>query len=253
MNIIRNAGGDTYDMEMYYSANPEGEGEGGEGRAPTGSDCRAIQCYLILVFHLIILLFALHHITSHHITVCIEAFSHSLHLSPLSYPTIEYTHTHIAVSGSAAVSSEGEIGDTPISELLSGDRSSDREREGERERDIREGAGERVDGNVQSSRTIFCTPCAVESEVVIEVEGDDADGILESHQIVPVDDRTGALSFNQKGVVMCVCVCVCVCVYMCVCVCVCLCVCMYVCMCVCMYVVLHSPRDCFISALCGVA
>ena len=175
---------------------------------------------------------------SHHITVCINTFSHSLYLSHLSQLIIKRKHTfiHIVVSGSAAVSSEGEIGDTPISELLSGGRN----REGGRERDT----GERVgDENVQNSRTMFCTPCAVESEVVIEVEGDDADGILESHQIVPVDDRTGALSFNQKGVVMCECacvrvcvcegVCVCVCVW-CVCVCVCVCVCgVCVCVCVC--------------------
>lgn len=120
------------------------------------------------------------------------------------------------------------MGDTPISELFSSDRNrnSDREKDRNRERDI----GERVkDANVQNSRKIFCTPCAVESEEVIEVEGegDDADGILESHQIVPVDDRTGALSFNQKGVVICVCVIVCLSV--CACECVCMCVCVHVC------------------------
>jgi hypothetical protein len=79
-----------------------------------------------------------HHIKSHHITVCINTFSHSLHLSPLSRFIIEPTHTriHIAASGSAAVSSEGEIGDTPISELLSGDRNGGRN--SDRERDVGE-------------------------------------------------------------------------------------------------------------------
>ena len=210
MNIIRNGGGDTYDMEMYYSANPEGhgqgQGQGVEGRAHTGSDCRATQCFLTLVFPII----TSHLITSHY---CLYALPNFLHLSPLPHLIIEHTHTlkhtHTATSGSATVSSEGEIGDTPISELLSSDRNRNGVKDRNRERDI----GERVgDANVQNSRTIFCTPCAVESEEVIEVEGegDDADGILESHQIVPVDDRTGALSFNQKGVVICVCVCVCV-------------------------------------------
>ena len=85
------------------------------------------------------------------------------------------------------VSSEGEIGDTPINDLLSKGRNLD-----ERARDA----------NIKSTRTIFCIPCTVESEGVIEVESGEEYGILESHHMVPVDDRTGALPFNQKG--MCV-------------------------------------------------
>ena len=76
------------------------------------------------------------------------------------------------------VSSEGEIGDTPINDLLSKGRNVD----------------ERVrDANIKSTRTMFCTPCTVESDEVIEVEGGE-------EYMVPVDDRTGALPFNQKGV-----------------------------------------------------
>ena len=79
------------------------------------------------------------------------------------------------------VSAEGEIGDTPINDLLSKGRNLD----------------DRVrDASNTSTRTMFCTPCTVESEV----EGGEEYGILESHHMVPVDDRTGALPFNQKGV-----------------------------------------------------
>ena len=76
VNIIRNGGGDTYDMEMYYSANPEGQGQGqGEGeRAHTGSDRRAIQCYLILFFPLVTSYYCLHQ----------YLFSLSLSLTPIT-------------------------------------------------------------------------------------------------------------------------------------------------------------------------
>ena len=178
VNIIRCGGGDTYDMDrhahlhLHLSPHPcassddsviPSVGEGaGEGDAGGGGDGMK------------------------------DVSSSSSQSQPL-YEQEDH-QSHHALSAHIPISSDGEIGEVSLQDLLSHpmmQNSSLEDSKGKQNMSsrgdgtVREVKVSAVKGGVAGT-ALYCEPCVEE-------------GVVESQQIAAVQDTSGALSFNQKG------------------------------------------------------